>query len=71
MTATAKEQIRQILDEAPDDASYEEIEYRIYVRRKLERAMEDIEAGRTVSHAEVKRQVALPYPISTPRPIRS
>jgi predicted transcriptional regulator len=58
MTATAKERIRQVLDEVPDDASYEDIEYRIYLRRKIDQGLEDIRQGRVLSHEEVERRMA-------------
>ncbi len=56
--STAKEDVRHLLEEMPDDASYEEIQYRIYVRQKIEAALTDVEAGRTVSHDEAKKRLA-------------
>ena len=34
----------------PDDASMEEIVYRLHVIQRIREGLEDIEAGRTVSH---------------------
>jgi hypothetical protein len=31
---TAKEEVRKLLDQIPDDASFEDIQYHIYVRQK-------------------------------------
>jgi predicted transcriptional regulator len=58
MPVTAKDSVRQMLDELPDDATYEDIEYRIYVRRKVEQGLEDLREGRVVSHEEVERRMA-------------
>lgn len=58
MTATAKEQVRQLLDEMPDDASLLDIEYRIYLRRKVDQGLEDIRQGRVLEHEEVERRMA-------------
>ncbi len=58
MSVTAKDTVRRMLDEIPDDATYEDIEYRIYVRRKVEQGLKDLEEGRTVSHEEVERRMA-------------
>ena len=35
--ATAKEEIRRILDSLPDDATWEDVQYSIYVRERIER----------------------------------
>jgi predicted transcriptional regulator len=53
--ATAKEEVRRLLDSIPDDASYEDIQYHIYVREKVERGLDDVEKGRVVSQEEVER----------------
>ena len=56
--ATAKEEVRKILDEIPDDASFEDIQYHIYVRDKIARGLEDIEQGRVLSQEEVERRMS-------------
>jgi predicted transcriptional regulator len=50
--STAKEEVQQILDQLPDEATFEEIRYRIYVREKIQRGIEDIEAGRFLTEEE-------------------
>jgi predicted transcriptional regulator len=49
-----KDEARKILDEIPDDATWEDIMYHFYVRLKIDEGLEDIEAGRVVPHDEVK-----------------
>ena len=42
---TPKEATAEILKELPDDATYDDIMYRIYVRTKIERGLKDMEDG--------------------------
>jgi predicted transcriptional regulator len=55
---TAKEQVQEILEALPEDASLEDIQYHIYVRQKIEQGIDDAEAGRVISHEEVQRRLA-------------
>lgn len=55
--ATAKEEARKILNTLPDGASFEEIQYHIYVRQKIERGLEDIGEGRVLDQEEVERRM--------------
>lgn len=55
---TAKEQVRQILQNLPEDASLEDIQYHIYVCQKIQQGVDDDEAGRVISHAEVQERLA-------------
>jgi hypothetical protein len=56
--STAKEEVRRILDRIPDDSSFEDIHYHIYVRQKIEAAFEDIRAGRTYSQEEAEQRIS-------------
>ena len=55
---TAKDQVEQILQMLPEDASLEDIQYHIYVRQKIQQGIDDGEAGRVISHSEVKQRLA-------------
>jgi predicted transcriptional regulator len=55
---TAKEQVQEILGTLPDDASLEDIQYHIYVRQKIQQGMDDVDAGRVISHEDVQRRLA-------------
>jgi predicted transcriptional regulator len=57
-TATAKEQIRKMLDDLPDEVSFEDIQYHIYVRQKIERGIQDVIEGRVVDQDEAERRMA-------------
>jgi len=55
---TAKDQVEQILQMLPEDASLEDIQYHIYVRQKIQQGLDDADAGRVFSHAEVQKRLA-------------
>jgi predicted transcriptional regulator len=56
--STVKEEVRKILEQLPDDVSFEDVQYHIYVRQKLERGLKDIEEGRVLTHDEVAQRMA-------------
>lgn len=55
---TAKEEVQRILDLLPDDATLEDIQYRIYVHQAIAAGLRDVEHGRVVSQEEVERRMA-------------
>ena len=56
--STVKEEIRKMLDQLPDDVSFEDIQYHIYVRQKIERGLADVAEGRVMSQEELERRMA-------------
>ena len=55
---TAKEEVQRILKALPDDATLEDIQYRIYVRQAIAAGLRDVQEGRVVSQEEVERRMA-------------
>ena len=55
---TAKEEVRRILDLLPDDATLEDIQYRIYVRQAIAAGLQDVDQGQVISQEEVERRMA-------------
>jgi predicted transcriptional regulator len=53
----AKETVRALLDRLPDDCSLDEVLYHLYVLQEVKRGRADVEAGHTLSHAEVAEQL--------------
>ena len=51
-----KDEARKLIDELPDDATWEELEYKIYVRRKIEDGLNNLENGESLSTEEVREQ---------------
>ena len=54
---TAKDEVRKLLDQLPDDSSFEDIQYHIYVRDKIQRGLEDANAGRILTQDEVEQRM--------------
>lgn len=53
---TLKEKVLRAVDQLPDDASLEDIMERVYFLLKVQRGIEDADAGRTVPHSEVRER---------------
>lgn len=53
---TVKEQARQVVETLPEEATWDDLMYELYVRQKIATGLEAAERGRVVSHEEVKRQ---------------
>ncbi len=54
---TAKQAAKQIIDQVSDQASWDDIMYEFYVKQKIEKGLQAVEDGRTVSHEEAKKQL--------------
>ena len=52
--STAKDEAIKAISRLPEEASWDEIMYKIYVKRKIEEGLKAADEGRTVSHEEVK-----------------
>ena len=52
-----KEEVRRMLDELSDDSSYEDIQYHIYVKQKIERGLQAAEGGELIDQEEVERRM--------------
>lgn len=55
--ANAKEEIRRILDALPDDATWEDVQYSIYVRERVERGRREAEENRLIDQDEMERRM--------------
>ena len=54
----AKEEVRELLEHLPENASLEDIQYHIYVRQKIERGLEAVAQGKLLSLQEVERRLS-------------
>ena len=54
-SATPKDQLRRVIDEQPDDSSFEEIIKELAFAAMVERGLADSRAGRMISHDEMRR----------------
>lgn len=53
-----KEEAKMLINKLPDQATWDDIMYEFYVKKKLEVALKASEEGRVVSHEEVKKRFA-------------
>lgn len=58
MKTTAKDEVRELLEKLPDNASLNDIQYHIYVRQKIERGLAAIEKGDALSRDEIEKRLA-------------
>ena len=57
--ASVKEEAKRLIDELPEDATWDDAMYTLYVRQSIEKGLEDSRAGRTVDVKEVRRAFGL------------
>ena len=54
-----KSAVRQLAETLPDDATWDDVMYRVYVHQAVDAGLRDSAEGRLVDVAEVRRQVGL------------
>ena len=58
--AILRDEAHRLVDQLPDDATWDDLLYRIYVHQSIEAGLEDCRAGRLVPVEEVRRRLGLP-----------
>jgi len=56
--STTKEDAIELISRLPEEVTWEDIMYRLYVKRKIEEGIKAAEEGHVVSHDEVKELFA-------------
>jgi len=56
---TAKQEVSNLLNRLPEDCSLEDIQYHLYVLKKIERGLKDVEEGRVYTQEEVEKMMAM------------
>ncbi len=56
---TIKEEARRMVEELPEDATWDDLMREIYVRQAIEAGLEDSDAGRTLDVKEVRAKFGL------------
>jgi predicted transcriptional regulator len=54
---SAKDAARQIIDHLPDQATWDDIMYELYVKQKIEAGLKAADEGRTASHQEATKRL--------------
>ncbi|HVT05654.1 MAG TPA: hypothetical protein VHL58_20030 [Thermoanaerobaculia bacterium] len=47
-----------MLERIPDEVSFEEIQYQVYVLDEISRGVDEIDGGEAVEHEDAKRRLA-------------
>jgi predicted transcriptional regulator len=55
--STVKEEAKRLIEGLPEQATWDDVMYEFYIRKKVETGLKAAEAGEVVSHEEVKRQL--------------
>lgn len=55
---TPVDEVRRLLDTLPPEASFEDIQYHIYVQQAIRRGLEAAERGELLDQEEVERRMA-------------
>lgn len=57
--AVLKKEVESLLKDLPEDANWDDVMYKIYVRQSIEQGLKDSEEGRVKSHEEIKKKYKL------------
>jgi hypothetical protein len=55
--ATPKQAAKELIEHLPDQASWNDIMYELYVKQKIEASLKAVAEGCTVPHEDVKRRL--------------
>ena len=55
---TAKDEVRELLDQLPDDSSLDDIQYHIYVRQKIRNGLDAAGQDQAISQDEVEKRMS-------------
>ncbi len=51
-----REEAHKVIDALPDEISWDDVIYQMYVRKKIAKGIEAAEQGRVITHEQVKKQ---------------
>ncbi len=57
--ASIKSQLAEIIQEQPEDATYEEIMREFAFNRMIDRGMEDLRSGKVITNDEMARRIRI------------
>jgi len=52
-----KEEAKKMIDRLPDNATWDDIMYELYVKKKIAAGLKAAEEGRVVSHEDAKKRL--------------
>lgn len=57
---SVKEEAKKLVEELPDQVTWDDIMYEFYVKKKIEVGLRAADEGRVVSHEEAKKRLLAP-----------
>jgi len=57
VSVSPKQIALKMIEQMPADASLEDIIYELYFRQRVDRGLQELDAGQTISHEEVKQNL--------------
>ena len=54
-----KRSAREAIDSLPDDSTWDDVIYRLYVRQKIDAGLADADAGRVIDTAQLRQHLGL------------
>ncbi len=58
-TTNIKQEAKRLIEKLPEDATWDDLMYEIYVRQAIEAGLTDSETGRTLAVTEVRAKFGL------------
>lgn len=58
-TESISEKVRHLADQLPSNATWDDVMYRVVLRRSIERGLAQSEAGETIPHEEILKEFDL------------
>ena len=58
-SATVKQQVHELVDHLPDDVTWDDVVYRVAVRRSIEIGLHESESGKRVDTETLRREFGL------------
>lgn len=55
--STPKQAAKELIEHLPDQATWDDIMYELYVKQKIEAGLQAVVEGRTVPHEDIKRRL--------------
>lgn len=53
--STVKDEARRLIDSLPEEVTWDDLMYQLYVKKKIEEGLKAEEEGRVVPHEDVKK----------------
>jgi predicted transcriptional regulator len=56
MMSPVKQAMLELAENLPDECTWDEVMYRVYVREKIEAGIKDADEGRVIPHEEILKE---------------